>query len=342
MGKNKPVLMFDEHRDLISIVASIKEASRMLGVTPRSVSNSCKGVSIMCKGRYLRYLDSNTGLSATDYFENLDLTPYDEMHGEIRYYFTTKHDCSDGRKKIATDELIMLEENQRNKIVYQLNEYYAHNSKVLAQYGWFIEMNPDAYSSEMLTQKLDEKKNIEAICKTVSDYYQTNLDKIIEEICDRHSQRNNLISVQIMNSYNQGDYELAIIGLLTQVDGICDDKLKQCFFIKNPKGNYKYLPRIVSDLMKIKNDFYKVFIAPILSDCPIFVSESKIDKYPSKLNRHRVLHGKDINYGSNENFLKTLSLLKYVSDILYFSDICIKCKKSFERYIYPIFYKKKK
>ena len=340
MGKNKPVLIFDEQRDLISIAASINELSRILGITPRSVSNCCKGISIKCKGYYLRYLDSNEGLFLTDYFEILDLAPYDEMHGETRYYFTTKHDCSDGRKKIATDELRMLEENKRNKIVYQLNEYYAHNLKILAQYGWFIEMNPDAYSSKMFETKLDKEKNIEVICKTVSEYYQAHLNEIVEEICDRHPRRKNLISVQIMDSYNQGNYELAITGLLTQVDGICDEKLKQCFFIKNQKGDYKYLPRIVSDLMKIRNDFYKVFIAPILSDCPIFVSESKIDKYPSKLNRHRVLHGKDINYGSKENFLKTLSLLKYISDILYFSNICTKYKKSFERYIYPIFYKK--
>ena len=318
--------------------ASIKEASNILGVTPRSVSNCCKGVSIMCKGHYLRYLDSNIGLSLTDYFETLDLTPYDEIHGETRYYFTTKHDCSDGRKKIATDELMMLEENKRNRIVYQLNEYYAHNLKVLAQYGWFIEMNPDAYPSKMFETKLDEEKDIEVVVKVLMKYYQTHLKEIIEEICDRHPQRSNYISVQIMSSYNQGHYELAITGLLTQVDGICNEKLKQCFFIKNKKGNYKYLPLIVSVLTKIKNDFYKVFIAPILSDCPIFVQESKIDKYPSKLNRHIILHGKDINYGSKENFLMTLSLLKYVSDILYFSDICTKYKKSFERYIYPTLY----
>lgn len=340
MGKNKPVLMFDEHRDLISIVASIKEASRMLGVTPRSVSNSCKGVSIMCKGRYLRYLDSNTGLSATDYFENLDLTPYDEMHGETRYYFTTKHDCSDGRKKIAPDELIMLEENQRNKIVYQLNEYYAHNLKVLALYGWFIEMNPDAYSSEMLTQKLEEKKNIEAICKTVSDYYQTNLNKIIEEICDRHQEMSDFIK-DSATLYELGYIRHAILGILSHVDGICNVKLDRHFFTKKDKGDNTYIPKITSDLLEVKNDFFQIYITPILSDCPIYAHQSQVDKYPSKLNRHIVVHSKDINYGSKENFLKSVSLLKYVSDILYFSDICIKYKKSFERYIYPIFYKKK-
>lgn len=338
MGKNKPVLVFDEHRDLISIVASIKEAGRMLGVTPRAVSNCCKGVSILCKGHYLRYLDSNIGLSLTDYFETLDLTPYDEIHGETRYYFTTKHDCSDGRKKIATDELRMLEENKRNKIVYQLNEYYAHNLKVLAQYGWFIEMNPDAYSSKMFETKLEEEKDIKVVVKALMKYYQTHLKKIIKEICGRYPKRSNYISVQIMSNYTQGHYDIAITGILTQVDGICSDKLKQYFFIKEKKGNYKHLPSIVGNLIRVRNDFYKVYIAPLLSDCPIYTYQSKIDEYPCKLNRHLIMHGKDTNYGSKENFLKSVSLLKYVSDILYYSDICIEYKKSFERYIYPHFY----
>lgn len=341
MGKNKPILIFDGHRDLISIVASVKEASRILRVTPRSVSNCCKGVSIMCKGHYLRFVNPDLGLSAQDYFETLDLAPYDDTCGETRYYFTTKYDYAEVGKKIATDEMRLLERNQRNKILFQLNEYYANNLEVLAQYGWFLEMNPDVYSPKMFETKLYEEKNIKVICKTLMKYYQTHLERIIEEICDRHPQRSNYISVQIMSSYNQGHYELAITGLLTQVDGVCDDKLEQYFFIKKRQRDNKWIPEIVNDLTKIKNDFFKVFIAPILSDCPIYVKQSKIDEYPSKLNRHTVLHGKDTNYGSKENFLKSVSLLKYVSDILYFSDICIKYKKSFERYIYPISGKKR-
>lgn len=341
MGKNKPVLIFDERRDLIGMVASIKEASGMLRVTPRSVSNCCKGVSIMCKGFYLRYLNPDLRLSATEYFETLDLAPYDEACGDTRYYFTTRHDHSEGRKKLATDEMRLLEITQRNKILYQLNEYYANNLQVLAQYGWFLEMNPDVYSRKMFETKLYEEKDIKVICKTLMKYYQTHLERIIEEICNRHPQRSNYISEQIMSSYNRGHYELAITGLLTQVDGVCDDKLQRYFFTKENKGNNKWIPRIVNDLVEIKNDFFKVFIAPILSDCPIFAHQSMADEYPSKLNRHTVLHGKDINYGSKENFLKSVSLLKYVSDMLYFSDICTQYKKSFERYIYPVSGKKR-
>lgn len=333
MGKNKPVLVFDEHRDLISMYASAKEASIVLGVTPRSISNCCKGISIMCKGRYLRYLHPNVRLSTLDYFEAINLTQYDEMCGETRLYFRTKYDQRGGRIKVTAEEIKLLESNLKNKALHQLNEYYAHNLKILAEYGWFMAMNPDMYFPELLEKKLEEKKDIDLICKTLIKYYQIHLTRIIKEICNRYPEMSDFIKDSAI-LYKSGYIRHAILGMLSHVDGICNYKLNQQFFAKDRK----FIPKIVSDLLKVKNDFFKVFITPLLSDCPIFAQQSKIDNYPSKLNRHIVVHAKDINYGSKENFLKSVSLLWYVSDMLYFSDICTTYKKSFERFIYPIPY----
>lgn len=138
-----------------------------------------------------------------------------------------------------------------------------------------------------------------------------------------------------MSSYDHGHYELAIIGIFRAIDGICGDKLNEAFFIKKKSDNNEYIPVIADDLLQVQNDFLKIFITPILHDCPIFVHKSMVDKFPSKLNRHAAVHGRDSSYGTQENFLRSLSLLKYVSDMLYFSDICTKNGRYIERYMYP-------
>ena len=335
--KTKKVLIFDERRDLISVVSSIKGASELLGVTPRSVSDCCRGVSIMCKGHYyLRYLHPTIKLSGQNCFEthDLDLTRYDEMCGETRFYFSTRYDHTEGRKKMTTEEMRSLEKNLKNKALYQLNEYYAHNQKVVAQYGWFMEMNPDLYSPDIIEKKIDKEKTIELVIKGLMKHYETNLNEIIKEICKRHPERSDFIE-EIMSGYKSGHIRLAILGIMSQVDGICNDKLKRIFFSKEKSANNKWIPKIANKLLEVKNDFYKVYITPILDDCPTFVHQSKIDMYPSKLNRHTAVHGEEINYGSKENFLKSISVFKYVSDILYFSDRCTEYEKSFERDIYP-------
>lgn len=138
-----------------------------------------------------------------------------------------------------------------------------------------------------------------------------------------------------MSSYKRGHYELAIIGILVQVDWICKDNLNKHFFLKRKNENKEYIPSIVNDLLDVQDDYFKVFITPILHDCPIFVHYSRLRTYPSDLNRHEIIHGTDIDFGNKVNFLKSLSLLKYVSDILYFSELCKKNRRPLEKYIYP-------
>ena len=205
---------------------------------------------------------------------------------------------------------------------------------VLAKYGWFIDIHSNQYLRKILKKKLDEE-NIGVVNTAVTKHYKKYSNDIIEAVCDRHPQWRNFIAEQVMSSYSHGHYELAIIGLFRAIDGICGDKHNLSFFIKKEAGNKKYIPAVARKLIEVQNDFYKIFITPILDDCPIFVNESRLDLFPSKLNRHAAVHGRDIAYGTEENFLRSLSLLKYVSDMLYFSDICTKNGGYIERYMYP-------
>lgn len=334
--RTKIVLMFDRSRDLTSINASAKQTSIILGVTPQAVSNCCNGLSIMCKDHYLRYLHPDVKITAYDCFETIDLIQYDEQCGETRFYFNY-HDTGSGlekRQKMTANQIKSLESNVKNKALARLHEFYPHNLVVLAQYGWFIDIYSNQYFRKRLESTSLDERNIGGFNKVITKYYKTHINDIIEEICYRHPERRHYIAEQVMSSYNRGHYELAITGIMTQIDGICNEKFDERFFIKKRSENKKYIPVIANNLLRVQNDFFKIFITPILHDCPIFVHYSRIDMFPTKLNRHRALHGMDINFGSEETFYKIVSLLKYVSDMLHFSDICTKNGRYIERYMY--------
>lgn len=66
----------------------------------------------------------------------------------------------------------------------------------------------------------------------------------------------------------------------------------------------------------ISGSFLDLFLSPIKNQTPIMVREVDIRKYPCTLNRHEVLHGVNVNYGTEVNSLKCMSLLIYISDLL--------------------------
>ena len=61
-----------------------------------------------------------------------------------------------------------------------------------------------------------------------------------------------------------------------------------------------------------------IFLEAIISDSPINIYEEKIEILPIKFNRHEIMHGIDVKYGTEKNFWKTFSLLFFVSELLYF------------------------
>jgi len=107
----------------------------------------------------------------------------------------------------------------------------------------------------------------------------------------------------------------AIPTVLSQVDGICSDMIKVKFFAKDNKKDFK--PKIsvfISDQFPMADNF---FFGPLMNSPVIMLSEKDAKNHPFQPNRHTVMHGIDVNYGTEENFYKCFSLLTYLSDVLF-------------------------
>lgn len=193
---------------------------------------------------------------------------------------------------------------------------YAENTPeyllLIAQYGWFIELDSRLnFPSEVAFELHNE--NIDCANDLMKNYYSENIERIFEELKQRHSDRTELLN-QILLSYRNENYLVMIPCVLAQVDGICFDFTRKKFFIKE-KDN-KYLPEISSELEKSSDNFLSIYLSPLQYQTPIMVREKDKYKFPCKLNRHEIIHGVSIDYGSKINSLKVISLLKYISDLL--------------------------
>lgn len=205
--------------------------------------------------------------------------------------------------------------NQWSEIIERINVAYPENLKRLAKYGWYFELDGEKTLAHIIAKDFQDGY-VDIAEELAVNYYEENLERIFAVLYHRHSERKTIIS-EIKQSYDSKLFSTGITCLLSQIDGICFDKVSQLFFIRDKKN---YLPNMIKPLTELQDDFLDMFICPLLELCPIFVGEDKLDDFPCKLNRHRILHGKDLEFGQKENFLKCLSLLKYTSDLLSLMD----------------------
>lgn len=197
----------------------------------------------------------------------------------------------------------------------RLKEYEAKTPNYLlliAQNGWYMELDCEMRFPSEMAEDFEEGKADSANEKLIN-YYIENLDRIFAEISSRHPYRKEIFQ-QILSAFYRSEYFTIIPCILSQVDGICFDFTQKKFFIKE-KDN-KYLSQISSELEKSVGSFLNIYLSPLKNQTPIMVQEKQISEFPCKLNRHEILHGINVNYGTKENSLKVISLLKYISDML--------------------------
>ncbi len=88
--------------------------------------------------------------------------------------------------------------------------------------------------------------------------------------------------------------------------------VNQYLFIKQNKK-----PRTAIYVEQIAADSYRAaLLSPLAQTLPIGASKHKRPDGSDALNRHTVLHGDSLTYGSQTNSLKAVSLINYVAHVL--------------------------
>ncbi len=180
----------------------------------------------------------------------------------------------------------------------------------LGSHGWYFDLDMPMEALWRLEGALEEG-DVAGVEASLGEYFESELERIEASISARFPNRSHLIGAAF-SAHRRGEYALSIPLLLAQTDGICMEVVKHSLFRKRDKKpqTAEYVEQMAADSVM------SAFLSPLAQTLPI--NESEKEKAPGSiaLNRHEVLHGVSLDYGTTTNGLKAVSLINYVACIL--------------------------
>ena len=179
----------------------------------------------------------------------------------------------------------------------------------LGEEGWFLDPEMPAILIQKIELLFDEHPD--EIVEWLSDFFRTRLDVIERTLTDSYPHRGHLFQ-QAFEAHREGKYGLSIPVFLTQADGIFGERTseRQNLFISRQRE------RACSEYVSQTSDNYIViYLHPLSVLLPLWMNQYERaeggDSFVG-LNRHQVLHGESVDYGTEQNSLKAISLLNYL------------------------------
>ncbi|UPG92690.1 hypothetical protein [Luteibacter aegosomatissinici] len=180
----------------------------------------------------------------------------------------------------------------------------------MAREGWFL----DARMPHALRWRFQERMgagDVDGATALMRDYFAERASGMLEELSRAYPRRAALLH-SAFAAVERGDHGLAIPVLFAQVDGVCfDASTGAAFFVKagrNALGNH--LRRKGAAPFSA---LAAIYIEAFTADLPVHQNENQRPAGFHGLNRHQVVHGEVVDYGSLENSLRAMSLLYYVA-----------------------------
>lgn len=181
---------------------------------------------------------------------------------------------------------------------------------VMSEHGWFFDMElPFNATFEIKKYLLSEKK--EEVNLALIAYFKEENKRIKTNVLKTFPKRKNIL-LRAFEAHENGLYELSIPVFFTQIDGICKECFKGELFLKI-RNTDKTKASAHIEKLATKNNWLIAMLHAVIEETPISWSKNKRDNNNFKgVNRHTVLHGESLDYGTEENSLKVISLLNYV------------------------------
>ena len=182
------------------------------------------------------------------------------------------------------------------------------NLILIGNKGWFIDIAMPFETIDSLGEELNAGNENE-VDDFLITYYEEKLLTIEQSIIEKFPTRKHIIQ-NAMNSHRREEYTLSILSFFAQADGICNEITGHSLFM-----NKNEIKKYIAD--KEDDSFSKALLSPLTIILPISANKNeRKNGMQSDFNRHLILHGESINYGTKINSLKCISLLNYVAHFL--------------------------
>ena len=176
----------------------------------------------------------------------------------------------------------------------------------LADHGWYLPSSAGWDVPSLLAR--DEDRDWSTIDAEMCELWSEEVGSAQQELLQGHPRQVALLR-QAFAAHEGEQFFLSVPAFLSQADGICFELIDEELYTKQYGSNARRLSRAVTADDRLS----AAFIAPLLTDLPITWNQARRSSKPGELNRHAVLHGEDVEYGTKTNSLKALSLLAYVN-----------------------------
>lgn len=193
-----------------------------------------------------------------------------------------------------------------------LDEHSPEVARELALHGWYLGLN-FGMGAPLFLKKMISANRFEEVDNWMANEIRDGIEYIERALIHRNPTREKLFK-EGFNNHKEGRYYSAITLLLSQVDGMCKERFGKLFFSID-RNTKKMALKPSFDNVNVYNRWMLVIFEGVTA---INDNTQNADKYPGFLNRHSILHGFDVGYGSELNSLKIISFLNFVNDLICF------------------------
>ena len=184
----------------------------------------------------------------------------------------------------------------------------------IAKRGWYIDQQMGLSMPPKLAAALAREESRHEAESELTAYFISRLDAIELEICERFPQRAHIIEPAFA-AHRAGQYVLSIPVFLAQADGICYEKIRAYHFMRDRGSNQP--PATARHARSDEHDLWNaIVLSPLSAVVPLNMNKNERGPDFLGLNRHTVMHGDSLDYGTEANSLKAISFLNYVSQVL--------------------------
>lgn len=158
-------------------------------------------------------------------------------------------------------------------------------------------------ASAIEVAEIYENGHVQDADDVLIQYYRERTDSIRNELVSLYPNRAGVL-LKIFQAHGENNYDISVPLFLIQADGICTEIFGREFFRLNER---KLLARVMQErqvdwVWRALAEPLQILHLPMTRHC----------EEPEAWNRHVILHGRSLEYGTEINGLKAISLLSFL------------------------------
>jgi hypothetical protein len=214
------------------------------------------------------------------------------------------------KQPISLDEETARQLAKTQERMRQVPAEMAELSVQLAKRGWYAWMDMPFTFLYAVRGALREK-HFDVVDAAFMTYFKREGRRIESILLKKFPNRSSVLS-SAFRAHHKKQYALSVPVFLAQADGICAELLGVGFYSRK-KGK----PRTAAAAQRfMDSDFMSSLLEPLRVAGALNAHEGERDQHPDVLNRHEVLHGKSLDYGTIISSVRAFSLLAYLGSAL--------------------------